>query len=725
METEKRNAFDIVNVLISAIKSGEVTSVNEILAEVKDENYIRELDASLLQECETFEMFNLLLEYGFNMFAKPQDPCEDVPIHCLVKKKLLKRDEDYAILSKHLIDVPFETTSCWNLEGDTLLHSAIESGDIKLVETLLRLHREFLTCTNKYGRNALFVAIECDNLEIVRLLVENGADLGSSNVLFVTDAHDAYEIRDYLSTKGINIKVTTTSDAELIRKYSDLRESGENESEDTIFHFAAKADDTKAMKVLLEIHPDFIESKNLYGFTPIFTSLFFGAKEALHFLIDRDANLNETDNARSTPAIFLLKECPNFTEKLKTLKHLISKGAKIHAVDYKGHNCLYYAVMNDEIECLDYLLSSSEINMFDLNRGRFRDDLGLHLDESLITPLKLAESLGNDAAASLLRNKESELSKGSLIPGIPQLYFDILWKDRVDGLQVYKPLRIDEKYFEATNESIVFLSRSFSVFEHLARDKENDLMYINGFEVTPLIWTELCSLGILIIWERRLLRILRKYTFDQICKLTSGRNIFQIFAKNNRIKLLQVCYEYDKNFPHSEDDLGNIPLIYAIKYEAKDAFDFLLPISDLTKRNNKGLTPLLVILCAKYDNTTSSLEDFIVPLIESGSDLMELRNFQLEGMNYLHLAAKYRRPKNAEILKYMLFNEFDGCGGSSLFRLDDLRKEDADGKTPAQLAEDEEIKSLLILKEKLLLGGSDTVHQTLNPRENLGNNREI
>ncbi|CAD7926781.1 unnamed protein product [Amoebophrya sp. A120] len=63
-------------------------------------------------------------------------------------------------------------------KGSTALHAAAISGDLALMESLLRRHADLLDSPNSSGLTPLSVAVSSGNLEMVELLLTNGAKLG-------------------------------------------------------------------------------------------------------------------------------------------------------------------------------------------------------------------------------------------------------------------------------------------------------------------------------------------------------------------------------------------------------------------------------------------------------------------------------------------------------------------------------------------------------------------
>lgn len=93
-----------------------------------------------------------------------------------------------------------------NIQGQTIFQAA-RNGNLERVKTLLDSSRTMVDLKDSGGRTPLFLAVYSKNLSVVRLLVENGADVNtasahSGNVMDFAIAVGEKTITDYLASKG-------------------------------------------------------------------------------------------------------------------------------------------------------------------------------------------------------------------------------------------------------------------------------------------------------------------------------------------------------------------------------------------------------------------------------------------------------------------------------------------------------------------------------------------
>ncbi len=89
----------------------------------------------------------------------------------------------------------------------TKLHHAAFSGDTELAENLLKRRSTQIDYRDKNGNTPLHLAVRQNHLEMVKLLVEKGADMEAANNAGLTPLSDARvrgfkEIEDYLIDRG-------------------------------------------------------------------------------------------------------------------------------------------------------------------------------------------------------------------------------------------------------------------------------------------------------------------------------------------------------------------------------------------------------------------------------------------------------------------------------------------------------------------------------------------
>ena len=170
--------------------------------------------------------------------------------------------------------------------GRTSLHCATISGQIGTMKVLLELGADAnAQCnSNAYdsGCTPLRYAVLCEHsLEVVKLLLENGAKLNPSVVPIVTPIHDA---------AALNLQ-----DALKLLLSHGLDANAKAANGSTPLHFAACNEHTEVVSILLAHGAD-INAQSDNGSTPIYIAAECRLKRTLMLLLDNGANPNlETD----------------------------------------------------------------------------------------------------------------------------------------------------------------------------------------------------------------------------------------------------------------------------------------------------------------------------------------------------------------------------------------------------------------------------------------------
>jgi ankyrin repeat protein len=184
----------------------------------------------------------------------------------------------------------------------------------------------------------LFLASSGESLDIVKLLVEHGADVNEGNINKRTPLHEAapnsIAIINYLIDKSANL-YTRDSDG------------------DVPFHKAAGLAKVENMKIFLVRGMD-VNIRNKYGETPLHLSSKFINVQAIEFLIASGADIKAKDGLGQTP---LHSACSEI-ENLEVVKYLIKKGADVNAVDNGKVTPLHLAALKGHAQVVEFLVKS-------------------------------------------------------------------------------------------------------------------------------------------------------------------------------------------------------------------------------------------------------------------------------------------------------------------------------------------------------------------------------
>lgn len=246
-----------------------------------------------------------------------------------------------------LINIGGDASACHFRYGESNLLNIAEEGDVqkfitqskKIRQKALKAQREILKNNPndsdakekfEYYKNlnfaayvdsgfgsfsVLFYAARGGKVEMIKYLIDNGADVNKANALGMTPLMAAvydgrYKAFRYLVKRGARLNVKDN-----IGYYP--------------LHYAAKADNTEIAANLISLGAD-INIQDEIGQTPLYKAIGNGHLKVAEFLIDNGAKVNYRDNAGVTPLHVAV-----YNKQHKIIEMLIRKGAKVNVYDYE------------------------------------------------------------------------------------------------------------------------------------------------------------------------------------------------------------------------------------------------------------------------------------------------------------------------------------------------------------------------------------------------------
>ncbi|GFS56364.1 hypothetical protein NPIL_568051 [Nephila pilipes] len=288
------------------------------------------------------------------------------------------------------------------------LHYAAWNGHQRVIEFLLSNGVD-VDDTNKNGWTPLHCAAGSGNLEIVKFLIERGANINARNndgkiPLDIARANGQIEIIDILDGRNTERKSPTYTSLHDAAKDGDLeavkylirRSAGVNDpNEDgwTPLHCAASAGELEVAEFLISKGANtHAEDNTTAGKKPIHVA----AIE--EFLLDRGANVNDSDKDNWTPLHYAAQE-----GQLGVVRFLISKRANVHAKNTYGAKPIHIAAMGGSQEIIEFLLSN----------GASVDDTNKNGE----TPLHYAASEGRLEIVKFLIDKGANINAKDIVTG--------------------------------------------------------------------------------------------------------------------------------------------------------------------------------------------------------------------------------------------------------------------------------------------------------------------
>ncbi|PIK60415.1 putative ankyrin repeat and KH domain-containing protein mask [Apostichopus japonicus] len=297
-----------------------------------------------------------------------------------------------------------------NENGHTPLMEAASSGHVAIAKILLERGAGINTHSTEFKESALTLACYKGHLEMVKFLLDAGADhehkTDEMHTALMEASMDGHvEVARLLLDHGAQVNMPT-------------------DSFESPLTLAACGGHTKLASLLLERGAN-IEEVNDEGYTPLMEAAREGHEEMVALLLAQNADINaQTEETQETA--LTLACCGGFLEVAKFLieveadielgcstplmeasqegqvelvKFLLSKGANVHATTATGDTALTYACENGHTEVASYLLDAGA----DLE----------HESEGGRTPLMKAARAGHFCSVRFLISKGADVNRAT------------------------------------------------------------------------------------------------------------------------------------------------------------------------------------------------------------------------------------------------------------------------------------------------------------------------
>jgi ankyrin repeat protein len=292
---------------------------------------------------------------SLNMVIKILDKCpkdvniltrdKDTPLHLAIQLGNLRIIEE---LLKRGADINLK-----NKKGYFPLHLGVQAGNLEVIKILLK-KEALIDIEDKEGQTPLYFAIANKNLNIIKELLDNGADINKKYspllVLFKEHKNINHEyiiqILDLFAQFKVDLGV-------------------KDEEGNTMLHLAAKKGILNLVQYLLEkgIDPNIVNDN---GDTPLHQAL---AGEQGEFMVEivkalreKYANFNAQNNEGDT---FLHKALRNYKYN-GSIKELLDSKADVNISNKKGVTPLHIAARRIDIKQVEELLEkNANINALD------------------------------------------------------------------------------------------------------------------------------------------------------------------------------------------------------------------------------------------------------------------------------------------------------------------------------------------------------------------------
>ncbi len=284
------------------------------------------------------------------------------------------------------------------------LFKAVINGKLEKITSILK--KIDVNSINREEQTPLMKAVYKSNLEIVEYLLENGADVNTT---------DLWKQTALMLSYGLNSDVVKI----LIEQGADV--NAKNHYKRTPLMYFVEYGTVKSMKLLIENNAD-VNSVDSDNTSALLCSTYIDkdkqAVQKIKLLISKGADINQQNNEGCSALLYA-----SWHLDKSLIQYLIDKGAKINNSNKYGETSLMKAILgaNDDVAC--FLIDrGTNINAVD-NNGETAMDIALrrYNNKTILSKLKKLKALkGSDIPDALKpkKKKESEmLIRSSHCPG--------------------------------------------------------------------------------------------------------------------------------------------------------------------------------------------------------------------------------------------------------------------------------------------------------------------
>jgi len=225
------------------------------------------------------------------------------------------------------------------------------STTVKNVELFMQWCNLDVNATDSHGGTLLREAAYSNNLDVVKYLVEKGADVNAKDrfehtPLYLTSNPDVVK---YLVEKGADVYAKDDDGMTPLHAV-------------TLGYVTIKEEDDrlKIVKNLIEKGAD-VNAKDNDGTTPLkfaISNIRNGRLDIMKYLIEKGADVNAKNNRGNTPL--------HAVSNLDVMKYLVEKGADVNAKNEKGKTPLHRAALSSNVDEMKYLIEKgADVNAKD------------------------------------------------------------------------------------------------------------------------------------------------------------------------------------------------------------------------------------------------------------------------------------------------------------------------------------------------------------------------
>lgn len=319
----------------------------------------------------SWQIAQILLNYGADQH------CQNIYRHTPLDVATIKNKQaTVSVLSENIIvEQNFQTSirdDIKNKKLDTSLHVAVRMGDINMVNSLLK--KELINSLDQIGCTPIYYAIEYGNIEIMKLLLENGVDTTTCNNLQCTPLQRAGYIGNFEAVKVLIEYGASVNYRNTMNK--------------TPLHYAALGMTFDIIQLLLEKGAT-VNSQCDMGLSPLQVAARYRDRDIVQLLLQKGAKINIGDKQNVTPLhVATESSCGCVIETL------LKNGADVNAQDKQGMTPLHLAVQTRYSVIVKILLERGARVNLQTNEDQTPLHIALHKSDINIDIVKLLLEFG-------------------------------------------------------------------------------------------------------------------------------------------------------------------------------------------------------------------------------------------------------------------------------------------------------------------------------------------
>ena len=312
------------------------------------------------------------------------------------------------------------------------IFDALEDDNIEQVEELILQDPDVLQERNDAFCDPLTVAAIKGNLDLMKFMISQGADITTidregSNLLHNAAANGHLEVVEYLIDQNFDVN---TADG----------------NGNTALLFASSLNNLELVKYLLEQGAD-VQAESTNGTTAMLNGVFSGNVEIIKLLQDHGLSVDHPNQWGVTPLMYA-----SIVGNRDIVEYLIENGADVHAISAQGETALVWATIRLHFDIAELLMEKglSYNDKNELGRTMFfaagkspieaveymieHGADPLVVDSIGVTPLHIAAQRGNTEIAEYLINLGIDVNKADDQGRTPLVW--TLWTDSLSTLEL-------------------------------------------------------------------------------------------------------------------------------------------------------------------------------------------------------------------------------------------------------------------------------------------------